>query len=203
MIRIRTQFIVCRFWKWTSSNWYTCNHKFKNWSLCISFFSNFLTSTHVPPWTGALTIQAQWQCKRMNLRAASWRKRGSVTWSAPSEFTCCSLRASDWHLAAAINAPRLRPLFTAFFHFIQIEKHDNCVYDFVEIRDGADASAPLLGRFCGYQIPPGLKATNNQMYIRFMSDSSVQKQGFTGNFQKGEQNCAWKRNEGKKSKRER
>ena len=27
------------------------------------------------------------------------------------------------------------------------------VYDYVELYDGADESAPLVGRYCGYTIP--------------------------------------------------
>ena len=35
---------------------------------------------------------------------------------------------------------------------LQIENHDNCVYDYIEIRDGGDDNAPKIGAFCGYKV---------------------------------------------------
>ena len=37
------------------------------------------------------------------------------------------------------------------FQSFEIENHDNCVYDYIEIRDGGDETAPKLGAFCGYK----------------------------------------------------
>jgi hypothetical protein len=44
----------------------------------------------------------------------------------------------------------------------QIENHDNCVYDYIEIRDGADENSPKFGSFCGYKMPEDIKSTSNQ-----------------------------------------
>ena len=68
---------------------------------------------------------------------------------------------------------------------LQIENHDNCVYDYLEVRDGRDASSPLIGRFCGYKIPDDIKSTGNELYVKFVSDGSVQKAGFAAKFVKG------------------
>ena len=46
------------------------------------------------------------------------------------------------------------------FQSFEIENHDNCVYDFLEIRDGDDSSAPLLGTFCGYKMPKDIKVSH-------------------------------------------
>ena len=35
---------------------------------------------------------------------------------------------------------------------LQIENHDNCVYDYIEIRDGGDENSLKLGAFCGYKV---------------------------------------------------
>lgn len=75
------------------------------------------------------------------------------------------------------------------FHSFQLEKHDTCVYDYLEIRDGLDKNAPLLKKLCGSQIPTPIKSTNNAMYLKFVSDSSVEKQGFTATFQKEFDEC--------------
>ncbi len=70
---------------------------------------------------------------------------------------------------------------------MQIENHDNCVYDFIEIRDGGDPESPKIGSYCGYKMPEDIKSTGNQLWIKFVSDSSVQKAGFAATFMKG--NC--------------
>ncbi|KAM3183271.1 hypothetical protein ACTXT7_010677 [Hymenolepis weldensis] len=75
------------------------------------------------------------------------------------------------------------------FQSFDIEKHDNCVYDYLEIRDGLSESSPVLKKLCGPTLPTPIKSTNNMMYIKFVSDSSVEKQGFTMKFQKEFDEC--------------
>ncbi|VDK85931.1 unnamed protein product [Dibothriocephalus latus] len=75
------------------------------------------------------------------------------------------------------------------FQSFDIEKHDNCVYDYLEIRDGLAETSPLLKKLCGSNLPTPIKSTNNMMYVRFVSDSSVEKQGFTAKFQKEFDEC--------------
>ncbi|VDD74489.1 unnamed protein product [Mesocestoides corti] len=75
------------------------------------------------------------------------------------------------------------------FQSFDIEKHDNCVYDYLEIRDGLSESSPVLKKLCGSNLPTPIKSTNNMMYIKFVSDSSVEKQGFTAKFQKEFDEC--------------
>lgn len=43
------------------------------------------------------------------------------------------------------------------FQSFEVENHDSCVYDYVEIRDGPAQDAPLIGVFCGYKPPPNMK----------------------------------------------
>ena len=42
--------------------------------------------------------------------------------------------------------------FTFILVHFQIENHDNCVYDYIEIRDGGDENSLKLGAFCGYKV---------------------------------------------------
>lgn len=46
------------------------------------------------------------------------------------------------------------------FQSFEVENHDSCVYDFVEVRDGPDEESPLIGVFCGYKPPPNMKYLN-------------------------------------------
>lgn len=71
------------------------------------------------------------------------------------------------------------------FQSFEIENHDNCVYDYVEVRDGHDADSPLIGVYCGYKIPADIKSTGNKLLVKFVSDGSVQKAGFSATFMKG------------------
>lgn len=50
--------------------------------------------------------------------------------------------------------------------------------DYVSVYDGATESAPLIGKYCGNILPPLLKSTKNEILVTFISDKSVQKQGF-------------------------
>lgn len=44
------------------------------------------------------------------------------------------------------------------FKIFELENHDNCVYDYVEIRDGEDQeNSELIGIFCGDKVPPNIK----------------------------------------------
>lgn len=71
------------------------------------------------------------------------------------------------------------------FQSFEIENHDNCVYDFLEIRDGHEPTSPLIGVYCGYNIPEDIKSSSNKMWIKFVSDNSVQKAGFSAIFMNG------------------
>ena len=78
------------------------------------------------------------------------------------------------------------PFFCFDNRLFQIENHDNCVYDYIEVRDGGDAASNKIGSFCGYKMPDDIKSTGNQLYIKFVSDGSVQKAGFAASFMKGQ-----------------
>ncbi|XP_038149701.1 bone morphogenetic protein 1-like isoform X2 [Cyprinodon tularosa] len=76
------------------------------------------------------------------------------------------------------------------FQSFEIEKHDTCAYDFVEVRDGGSDSSPLLGRFCGYDKPGNLQSSSNQLWLKFVSDGSVNKAGFAATFLKEVDECS-------------
>lgn len=75
------------------------------------------------------------------------------------------------------------------FQSFEVENHDNCVYDYVEVRDGLSMDSPLIGVFCGYKIPPDIRSSSNYLLIKFVSDGSVQKAGFSATFIKEFDEC--------------
>ena len=75
------------------------------------------------------------------------------------------------------------------FQSFEIENHDNCVYDYLEVRDGYSANSSLIGKFCGHKVPEDIRSVTNYLYIKFVSDSSVNKAGFSASFIKEMNEC--------------
>ncbi|NXU24801.1 BMP1 protein, partial [Thalassarche chlororhynchos] len=78
----------------------------------------------------------------------------------------------------------------------QIERHDSCAYDYLEIRDGSSESSSLIGRYCGYDKPDDIKSTSNKLWMKFVSDGSINKAGFAVNFFKEVDECSRPNNGG-------
>ncbi|TNM91924.1 hypothetical protein fugu_018936 [Takifugu bimaculatus] len=76
------------------------------------------------------------------------------------------------------------------FQSFEIELHDSCAYDYVEVRDGGTESGPLLGRYCGYEKPGDVNSSSNHLWLKFVSDGSVNKAGFAANFFKETDECS-------------
>lgn len=77
---------------------------------------------------------------------------------------------------------RSSPHFLLFhpqtFNEFEIEQHQECAYDHLEVYDGPDSLAPILGRFCGSKKPDPVVASGSSLFLRFYSDASVQRKGF-------------------------
>lgn len=73
------------------------------------------------------------------------------------------------------------------FHFrfllLSLESDHNCGYDYVEVRDGDSLSSPVIGRFCGDQLPPPIKSSGSALHILFSSDGYNNFDGFVLIFQ--------------------
>ncbi|XP_022107899.1 cubilin-like isoform X2 [Acanthaster planci] len=67
---------------------------------------------------------------------------------------------------------------------LSIEEHANCVYDYVEVRDGFDETAAFVGRYCHADaIPPPFVSTANTLWVKFKSDVSVSAGGFRATYE--------------------
>uniref|UniRef100_A0A914WPV4 Cubilin n=1 Tax=Plectus sambesii TaxID=2011161 RepID=A0A914WPV4_9BILA len=79
-----------------------------------------------------------------------------------------------------ISAPEGR-ILSAKFGKLELEPKDNCVFDSVELFDGAEISnSSSLGRYCGLGEPPQqlIQSTDRFMIIKFLSDRSISHGGF-------------------------
>jgi len=61
-----------------------------------------------------------------------------------------------------------------------VEFHSNCNYDYLEIYDGSDMSAPLLGKWCGTDSPGTIVADNEEgaLTFHFSSDQNTTNSGW-------------------------
>uniref|UniRef100_A0A8C2U8X7 Metalloendopeptidase n=1 Tax=Coturnix japonica TaxID=93934 RepID=A0A8C2U8X7_COTJA len=76
------------------------------------------------------------------------------------------------------------------FQAFEIEWHDTCSYDYLEIRDGPTENSPLIGQFCGYEKPEDIKSSSNKLWMKFASDATISKAGFAANFFKEMDECS-------------
>ncbi|XP_044769970.1 CUB domain-containing protein 2 [Neomonachus schauinslandi] len=71
------------------------------------------------------------------------------------------------------------------FHAFDLEYHDSCGFDYLEVYNGASGDkGSLLGRFCGRVPPPPFTSSWHVMSVVFHSDKHVASQGFSAGYQK-------------------
>ncbi|VVC39263.1 EGF-like, conserved site,EGF-like calcium-binding domain,CUB domain,EGF domain,EGF-like calcium- [Cinara cedri] len=61
----------------------------------------------------------------------------------------------------------------------ELETSTACRFDFLEIRNGGYSTSPLIGKFCGTMILPIISSIGNSLFIRFVSDGSRERKGFS------------------------
>lgn len=76
------------------------------------------------------------------------------------------------------------------FNAFDVEGNSRCQYDYLQIRDGPNETSPVLGRFCGGELPGELKGNSSELTIQFASDKDTNKPGFYLNFFSGN-TVAW------------
>jgi len=82
-------------------------------------------------------------------------------------------------LTIAPPGHRVRVDFSGDF---DIEKSDDCSYDYIELRDGLYGFSTLLGRYCGQRPSGTVKSSGRAMWIAFKTDDSVEYAGFQAAF---------------------
>ncbi|XP_043842607.1 deleted in malignant brain tumors 1 protein [Dromiciops gliroides] len=66
------------------------------------------------------------------------------------------------------------------FNYLQLEAHNSCNYDYIEIFDGSP-NGLLLGKLCN-QTQQIFTSSSNRLTVRFVSDVSIQNTGFSAWF---------------------
>uniref|UniRef100_A0AAR2JDA1 Metalloendopeptidase n=1 Tax=Pygocentrus nattereri TaxID=42514 RepID=A0AAR2JDA1_PYGNA len=100
------------------------------------------------------------------------------------------LRSQNLHFFYEIQVRNsINTTICFLLNFTTMDLHDSCAYDYLEVRDGLSESSPLIGRFCGYDKPEDIRSTSNTLWMKFVSDGTVNKAGFAANFFKEEDEC--------------
>ncbi|CAL1571152.1 unnamed protein product [Knipowitschia caucasica] len=72
---------------------------------------------------------------------------------------------------------------TLSFRNFSLEPHNTCEFDYVELHDGADIRARVLGRFCGSSVPPNITSSGPHMTLVFVADDGLTDSGFNASYQ--------------------
>ncbi|CAH1794996.1 unnamed protein product [Owenia fusiformis] len=66
-----------------------------------------------------------------------------------------------------------------FFDVFDLEPTKQCLFDYVEIRDGRNKLSPLIGRYCGSRTPTAnFTSSGRHMWVSFVSDNDGSGLGF-------------------------
>ncbi|XP_010191643.1 PREDICTED: cubilin-like, partial [Mesitornis unicolor] len=68
------------------------------------------------------------------------------------------------------------------FNSFQLEVSPSCYKDYVAVYDGSDTHAPLLGKFCGSEVPPNIKSSSNNLFLVFKTDFFGADRGWKASF---------------------
>ncbi|XP_041375207.1 neuropilin and tolloid-like protein 2 [Gigantopelta aegis] len=107
-----------------------------------------------------------------NFTYGNWKKMEFYSPNYPHEYynnTDCVLY---------LEAPIGFKIQLDFRDKFELEKSDDCKYDYLEIRDGPFAYSPLIGRFCGDNYPPLVESKTRFLWMRFKTDDLLQYGGF-------------------------
>ncbi len=68
------------------------------------------------------------------------------------------------------------------FNSFSLEASSTCRYDYVAVYDGENTLAPLMGKFCGSELPPNLRSSSKHLFLQFATDSSVAAEGWRATY---------------------
>ncbi|XP_037693302.1 cubilin [Choloepus didactylus] len=85
-----------------------------------------------------------------------------------------------WVIAAPAN--KLINLTFSVFLLEAWTSFQSCLYDYVKVYDGESENAPLAGTFCGSSTPAPFLSSGNFLTVQFVSDSTVEREGFNATY---------------------
>ncbi|GCB64281.1 hypothetical protein scyTo_0009788, partial [Scyliorhinus torazame] len=61
---------------------------------------------------------------------------------------------------------------------LDIDAIHRCRYDKLMFFDGPNVHARLIGRYCGFELPPAVSSTGSTLTVQFISDATINGKGF-------------------------
>lgn len=65
-----------------------------------------------------------------------------------------------------------------FGNEFDLEDSEQCTYDYLSVRDGANVEDKEIGRYCGQAVPDTILSSTSSVHITFHSDKSGVGKGF-------------------------
>ena len=56
-------------------------------------------------------------------------------------------------------------------------------HDYVSVYNGSSLSAPMIGKYCGSQLPFSVVSTVSSLFMMFKSDGSLNYRGFNATYE--------------------
>ncbi|KAL9905968.1 cubilin 2 isoform 1-T1 [Glossina fuscipes fuscipes] len=93
------------------------------------------------------------------------------------------IKSPSWPFSYPPNVECLWQIEAPVGHQIELQVQnftleDTCRADVLEIRNGRYPYSPLIGRFCGSEIPSRITSFTNGLFVKFVTDSYIENQGF-------------------------
>nr|XP_046918231.1 uncharacterized protein LOC124498515 isoform X2 [Dermatophagoides farinae] len=85
---------------------------------------------------------------------------------------------NDTECERVIQAPHGYQISIEFRDQFSLEDSPNCAYDYLEIRDGPYGYSAPLAKLCGPDFPRDIISNDRYLFLRFVSDDSIEYQGF-------------------------
>ncbi|KAF4532436.1 hypothetical protein B566_EDAN014438 [Ephemera danica] len=81
------------------------------------------------------------------------------------------------HCEYLIQLPRSQRIKVTF-EDLQLENAQSCAYDYIQIREGSSEDSPLVGTYCGLDLPTPYTSLGNELLLVFHTDATVTTRGF-------------------------
>ncbi|KAM4828885.1 cubilin [Thomomys bottae] len=86
---------------------------------------------------------------------------------------------NDWQCTYRITVGTNQQIALHFTNFSLEDGISGDCVDFLEIRDGGYEDSPVVGKFCGKNLPPIIISHSNKLLLKFKSDPIISDSGFS------------------------